>query len=44
MLTGLPPFYSKNRQTMFEKIMKAELSFPPGIVSENAQDLLKKVT
>lgn len=29
MITGLPPFYSKNRETMFEKIMKAELSFPP---------------
>ena len=29
MITGLPPFYSRNRETMFEKIMKAELSFPP---------------
>eukprot|EP01032_Pedospumella_encystans_P031243 gene31243-35266_t len=39
MITGLPPFYSRNRETMFEKIMKAELSFPEGI-SENAKDLL----
>jgi len=31
MITGLPPFYSRNRETMFEKIMKAELSFPEGI-------------
>ncbi len=28
MITGLPPFYSRNRETMFEKIMKAELTFP----------------
>jgi serine/threonine protein kinase len=28
MLSGLPPFYSRNRETMFEKIMKAELTFP----------------
>lgn len=29
MITGLPPFYSRNRETMFEKIMTAELNFPP---------------
>lgn len=28
MITGLPPFYSRNRETMFEKIMRAELTFP----------------
>lgn len=28
MLAGLPPFYSKNREQMFEKIMRAELSCP----------------
>ncbi len=28
MLTGLPPFYSRNREVMFEKIMKAQLTFP----------------
>ena len=28
MITGLPPFYSNNRETMFEKIMRAELTFP----------------
>jgi serine/threonine protein kinase len=39
MITGLPPFYSRNRETMFEKIMKAELTFPP-TVSETAKDLL----
>ena len=29
MLSGLPPFYSRSREVMFEKIMKAELNFPP---------------
>ena len=28
MICGLPPFYSKNRETMFQKIMTAELNFP----------------
>ena len=28
MITGLPPFYSRSRDAMFEKIMKADLSFP----------------
>jgi hypothetical protein len=28
MISGLPPFYSKNRETMFQKIMSAELTFP----------------
>lgn len=28
MLSGLPPFYSRSREVMFEKIMKAELNFP----------------
>jgi serine/threonine protein kinase len=31
MITGLPPFYSRNRETMFEKIMKAELIFPNSV-------------
>ncbi len=31
MITGLPPFYSRNRETMFEKIMKADLTFPPQV-------------
>ena len=28
MLCGLPPFYSRNREAMFEKIMRADLNFP----------------
>lgn len=31
MLTGLPPFYSQNRKVMFERILKAELTFPSHI-------------
>ena len=42
MISGLPPFYSRNRETMFEKIMKADISFPP-FMSANAKDLLSKL-
>jgi serine/threonine protein kinase len=28
MISGLPPFYSRNRETMFERIMRADLTFP----------------
>eukprot|EP01030_Chromulinospumella_sphaerica_P034345 gene34345-biopygen10006 len=39
MLSGLPPFFSRNRDAMFERIMSAELTFPP-YMSENAKSLL----
>jgi hypothetical protein len=42
MITGLPPFYSRNRETMFEKIMKAELTFPP-FMSDNAKHILGRL-
>lgn len=42
MLCGLPPFYSRNREAMFEKIMRADLSFPT-FISEAAKDLLKRL-
>lgn len=42
MISGLPPFYSRNRETMFEKIMNAVLVFPP-FMSESAKDLLSKL-
>jgi len=42
MVTGLPPFYSRNREQMFEKIMKAELAFP-NFVSPLAKDILTKL-
>jgi serine/threonine protein kinase len=42
MITGMPPFYSRNRETMFEKIKNAELVFPQQI-SDHAKDLLSKL-
>ena len=41
MLTGLPPWYSKNRQVMFQGICFGELQFPAnGSVSSSAQDFI----
>ena len=40
MLTGLPPFYNTNVNTMYEKILHAKLSFP-AYMSANAQSLLR---
>ena len=34
MLTGLPPFYSRNRNRMFEQIFKGALCFPPSFPVE----------
>lgn len=42
MLTGLPPFYDKNRERMYKKIMSAPLVFPDHIGSE-ARDLITKM-
>lgn len=42
MISGLPPFYSRNRETMFEKIMKAEITFPP-FMTAHSQDILSKL-
>ena len=42
MISGLPPFYSRNRDTMFDKIMKADISFPP-FMSAEAKDVLTKL-
>ena len=44
MLYGIPPFYSKNIEKMFELITKAEIKYPKKIqVSENAKDLISKL-
>ena len=48
MLTGVPPFYDKNRNQMFYKIEQAELRWPDkkkhGVeVSEVAKDLIEKL-
>lgn len=40
MLTGLPPFYCQDRERLFEKIRKSELSYPAS-VSSNAKNLLR---
>lgn len=39
MLTGLPPFYSQDKDRLFEKIRRSELHYP-GTVSRTAKTLL----
>jgi serine/threonine protein kinase len=40
MLTGLPPWYSRDRETLFNGIKHGELTFPAA-VSENAREILR---
>jgi len=40
MLAGLPPFYTQNRDILFENICNSELSYPPSI-SPNAKGVLR---
>ena len=40
MLTGLPPYYTKDREKLFERIRKGELQFP-SYVSPTARSLLE---
>mmetsp|Transcript_15191 Transcript_15191/g.19711 ORF Transcript_15191/g.19711 Transcript_15191/m.19711 type:complete len:687 (-) Transcript_15191:416-2476(-) len=40
MLTGLPPFYCRDREKLFEKIRNAELTYPK-YLSREAQNILK---
>lgn len=40
MLTGLPPFYCRDRDKLFEKIRRAELTYPR-YLSEPARDILQ---
>lgn len=42
MLTGLPPFYCRNRDEMFEKIVAASVLFPR-FISADTRDLLSKL-
>ncbi|TMW58912.1 hypothetical protein Poli38472_007057 [Pythium oligandrum] len=42
MLTGLPPFYCRDRDKLFEKIRKGDLSFPK-YLSPQAKDLLSRL-
>lgn len=40
MLTGLPPFYSKHINVMYQKILNAPLTFP-SFISDSAKSLLE---
>lgn len=42
MLTGLPPFYCKERDKLFESILRAKLEFPP-YLSDVAVDICSKL-
>lgn len=42
MLSGLPPFYSRNVNSMYEKILKAELK-PPAYFSDEAKSLVSEL-
>lgn len=43
MLTGLPPFYDDDVNTMYGKILRNPLRFPAFLEGTNAQDLLIKL-
>jgi serine/threonine protein kinase len=42
MLTGLPPFYDKDRNRMYKKILYSELEIP-NYISSRCGDLIKKL-
>jgi len=42
MTVGMPPFVHKNRDKLFQKILKAELKFPPW-TSEACNDIIKEL-
>ena len=42
MIAGLPPFYDRNRQAMYRKILEAPLE-PPAFMSAEAADLCAKL-
>jgi len=42
MLTGLPPFYTRDREKLFNNIMNEDIVFP-GHLSNNAKDLLSNL-
>ncbi|CAD8112967.1 unnamed protein product [Paramecium primaurelia] len=43
LLTGLPPFYSKNTDEIFQSILNDDLQFPVKVCSPEAKDLLRKL-
>lgn len=42
MLTGLPPYYTKDRQKLFDRIRKGDLSYP-SYVQAQAKDIMMKL-
>ena len=44
MLVGLPPFYNRDVQEMYQKILHSDLKFPDHIgISDEAKDLLTQL-
>lgn len=43
LITGLPPFYSRDTNKIFHSIVNDELQFPKGLVSGEARDLIRKL-
>ncbi|CAG9328872.1 unnamed protein product [Blepharisma stoltei] len=42
MLTGLPPFYTRDREKLFNSILHEDINFP-SYLSNNAKDLLQRL-
>lgn len=42
MLTGLPPYYTRDREKLFDRIRRGELQYP-SYVTANAKDLLQNM-
>ena len=48
MLTGIPPYYDKDKNKMYSNILKGQIKLPDKIkhgleISEEAQDLIVKL-
>ncbi|CAK91694.1 unnamed protein product (macronuclear) [Paramecium tetraurelia] len=43
LLTGLPPFYSKNTDEIFQSILNDNVQFPVKVCSPEAKDLLRRL-
>ncbi|CAD8136150.1 unnamed protein product [Paramecium pentaurelia] len=43
LITGLPPYYSRDTNQIFKSILSDPLSFPPNIGSPEARDLIRRL-
>lgn len=43
LITGLPPFYSRDTNKIFKSVLNEELNFPDKLVSSEAKDLIRKL-